>query len=353
MNVIVSNKQKDIIDNANIDVIKDLNGLFSIDDLISKFKNYFFSKMILDATSIINFSNTDVLNKLVNEIGSERLFILLPSSPEPPKDFVDRLINLKVYNFSTKIDDIVKFLNKPNTYEDIMNSMQSNDNFYQDNSIKENDNYSDVNSQNDCSNSDNNNLYFGFDNQEMNDNFDISDNQDINNQFVNNKIVIGIKNVTSHAGSTTLTYLINKALREKYNKRVVCIEVNKDDFKYYQDNTMISIEENRLENVINNNNAEVFIIDLNDCHNLSVCNDILYLVEPSIIKLNALMINNRFAFRELQNKKVVLNQSLLSNSDVNGLSNEAHVNMFMNIPPLNDRIDNDIIVKLIDNLGIK
>ena len=34
MNVIVSNKQKDIIDNANIDAIKDLNGFFNVGDLI-------------------------------------------------------------------------------------------------------------------------------------------------------------------------------------------------------------------------------------------------------------------------------------------------------------------------------
>ena len=61
MNVIVSNRQKEIIDNANIDAIKDLNGLFNVNDLINKFKNYFFSKMILDATSIVNFASREVL----------------------------------------------------------------------------------------------------------------------------------------------------------------------------------------------------------------------------------------------------------------------------------------------------
>ena len=68
MNVIVANKQKGIIDNANIDAIKDFNGLFNVDDLISKFKNYFFSKLILDATSVVNFTSKEVLEKLSNAI---------------------------------------------------------------------------------------------------------------------------------------------------------------------------------------------------------------------------------------------------------------------------------------------
>ena len=80
MNVIVSNRQKEIIDNANIDAIKDLNGLFNVNDLITKFKNYFFSKMILDATSIVDFATKDVLTTLANEIGPERLIILLRNS---------------------------------------------------------------------------------------------------------------------------------------------------------------------------------------------------------------------------------------------------------------------------------
>ena len=98
MNVIVSNRQKDIIDNANIDAIKDLNGLFNVNDLINKFKNYFFSKMILDATSVVDFASKEVLTTLADEIGAERLIILLPSNPEPPVEFKKLLIELKIYN---------------------------------------------------------------------------------------------------------------------------------------------------------------------------------------------------------------------------------------------------------------
>ena len=139
MNVIVSNRQKEIIDNANIDAIKDLNGLFNVNDLISKFKNYFFSKMILDATSVVDFASKEVLSTLADEIGAEKLIILLPSSPEPPLEFIKLLIDLKIYNFTTNIDDVIKFIEKPNTYEDAIKLVDSafSDNVYVDNSIKE------------------------------------------------------------------------------------------------------------------------------------------------------------------------------------------------------------------------
>ena len=119
VNVIVSNRQKEIIDNANIDAIKDLNGLFNVNDLINKFKNYFFSKMILDATSVVDFASKEVLTTLANEIGAEKLIILLPATPEPPEEFKKLLIELKIYNFTNDINDVIRFIEKSNTYEDI------------------------------------------------------------------------------------------------------------------------------------------------------------------------------------------------------------------------------------------
>ena len=416
MNVIVSNKQKNIIDNANIDAIKDLNGLFNVDDLISKFNNYYFSKMILDATSIVDFASKPVLEKLASGIGPERLIILLPSSPEPPKEFVNLLLSLKIYNFSTKIEDVVKFLDNPNTYDNVIQNtgVVSNNNFYVDNSIKSNDVYTEENNLNDVplvdntnnqlSNNENVNLENDY--QLQDDNIDLNStsyheeinnkqendianmpmnetisnndvdeklNNSLNNNFygnniinneqevrnsinynqITNKKVLAFRNVTLHAGSTTIIYLLMKMLRDKYNKRVLALEVNKNDFKYYQNDKMISTNSDQLLNAITNNNSEVVLIDLNDYQgNFDFINEVIYLVEPSIIKLNMLMMNNRFAFRELQGKKVILNMSFLSTSDVHAFSKEAGMDMFMNIPPLNDRISNSIIDKLIEMLDL-
>ena len=92
---------------------------------------------------------------------------------------------------------------------------------------------------------------------------------------------------------------------------------------------------------------------MNDFDDTSMCTEVLYLVEPTTIKLNKLMLENRDIFKELKNKKVLLNKSLLSNSDVRTLSSEAGMEFFHSIEPLNDRILNDSIAELLDLLGIK
>ena len=428
MNVIVSNKQKDIIDNANIDAIKDLNGLFSVDDLVNKFKNYFFSKMILDATSVVDFATREVLEKLSNEIGSDRLILLLPTTPEPPEEFKKLLIDLKIYNFSNNIDDIVKFIEKPNTYENAMNTITNSyrgvNNYYVDNSIRDgedneteyentndvgstdtndvsnhninddynkenqhsslgdimsrfnvyNDDFSDVKDDNENKdNSENNvkeevknedsNLY----NQSLDSNYS-EEKSDINdfsssytflnmNGFDSNidcekpeeRYIIGFKNVTEHAGSTTLIYMLQKEA-EKRNKDVISIEINKTDFKLFRNSKMISVKEDELSDKIDSLRESIVLIDLNDCQNDSLCNEIIYLVEPSTIKLNKLMMVDKDIFTTLENKKVVLNQSMLSDSDIPILEREANMKFFFNIGSINDRIDNPIIGELFDKL---
>lgn len=358
MNVIVANKQKKIIDNANIDAIKDFNGLFNVDDLISKFKNYFFSKLILDATSVVNFTTKEVLEKLSNAIGAERLVILLPEKPLPPKKFVDILLELKIYNFSNKIEDVVTYIDKPNTYENIVKKMQY-DEFYVDSSIKEGDTFQEENSSNNWNDDNNEHEKLNVTNEEhvqqeeknVVDNSQHDDGFYIDEKKLLNKKIFGFKNVTSHAGTTTIIFLLKKMLQNKFRKNVLAIEVESDDFKYYQEEDMISVEKTKLKNEIANSDAEIVLVDINNYSGeKDYFSDIVYLVEPSIIKLNKLMIDDRFAFRALDTKKIILNQSFLTNSDASAFAKEAGVEIFMNIPTLNDRINNDQIAKLINNL---
>lgn len=461
MNVIVSNRQKEIIDNANIDAIKDLNGLFNVDDLINKFKNYFFSKMILDATSIINFASRDVLAKLAKEIGGDKLVILLPNSPEPPIEFKKLLVDLGIYNFSNNIADVVNYLEKPNTYENVMNAIMNSFNgsgFYVDNSIRDNsasnnqfnssnnmdnnvddsnndninvfnhgvneNNFSTTNNTNQFGNSlgdnlasmninqninnnleqhdnliENNanilnvnqstthgqyinkydeNLNLSIDNQEnanniignnkyedvVEENIYSSNNQENNNQnlvnfyennggSVANKFIIGVKNITEHAGSTTLVYLLRKLADVKMKKNACAFEIGKNDFKFFHDDKLYSVEENMILNAIKSVDSDIIFVDLNSCKDISFCNAVLFLLEPSIIKLNKLMAESKFIFKSLINKRVILNKSLLSSNDVKALANEAGIEIFYNLEPLNDRISNNSVIKLLDLLNIK
>ena len=423
MNVIVSNRQKEIIDNANIDAIKDLNGLFNVDDLINKFKNYFFSKMILDATSVVNFASKDVLRKLVDEIGAEKLIILLPSKPEPPTEFKKLLIDLQIFNFTNSIDDVVKFIEKPNTYEDAIKTIEGsfNNDLYVDNSIKEGEDTNQdessgeeksISSFNQLENESQSSLHNMLSNFSINDagnvevpkekseekddgsvkeisetyeeekpdydynlNYDeneesdssisdtptngntflISDSIDENNDYteeVKEKKVIGIRNVTLNAGSTSLIYMLHKMASTELKKSTLSVEVDKKDFKFYRDSSMISVEKDKVKDIVNSSREELIFVDLNDCDDDSFCTDVIYLVEPSVIKLNKLMIENKNIFKELKDKKVILNKSLLKENDIRTLASEANMDFFYNIEPLNDRVSNDSIKKLLELLNI-
>ena len=411
MNVIVSNRQKEIIDNANIDAIKDLNGLFNVNDLINKFKNYFFSKMILDATSVVDFASREVLTTLANEIGAERLIILLPSNPEPPMEFKRLLIELKIYNFTNKIEDVIRFIETPNTYEEAIKLVDSSfsSDVYVDNSIKEdisnesvNDSIDNVDTASDNSSlgdilnrfslkdssnenvsdsdvikqeeSTNDNSFsenmiantineFNEKNSVVDNNVDnnlnkntflISDDFDmVYDSSTSQKTIIGVKGVTLHAGCTSLIYMLHKMVAVNLKKSVLSIEIGKNDFRLFRDSKMISVNENNVKDIIDNSNEEIIFVDLNNYDGTDICSDILYLVEPSTIKLNGLMAVNRNIFNELKNKKGLLNKSLLSPNDVNTLENEAGLKFFFCIEPLNDRIFNNTISKLLNLLGIK
>jgi len=327
MNVIVSNRQKEVLDNANIDAIKDLNGLFNVSDLINNFKNYFFSKMIIDATSIVNFTNQEVLKELVDGIGAEKLIILLPEKPKAPKKFLAILVNLGIYNFTSNIDDVVKFLQKPNTYDDVKVIIDDTHFTYND------DNDTSTNSTGNFINvSNTNGAYI--------------------NSNLNTKYVLGIKNVTVNAGSTSLIYMLKKILETKFGKSVLAVEINTNDFIYYRNNKMISVESDKIENLIKNSNDDIILVDLSNSNYDSICNEVLYLIEPSIIKVNKLMASDRKVFSNLSNKKIVLNKSLLSDNDISIFAHEAGVTFFFVIPPLNDRIVNEVLEQLINKLNI-
>ena len=52
MNVIVANENKSLLSSLDIDVIKSIDGVFSVDEIINTFDGFFFNKMFLDITGI-------------------------------------------------------------------------------------------------------------------------------------------------------------------------------------------------------------------------------------------------------------------------------------------------------------
>ncbi len=307
MNVIVSNKYQSLLATLDIDIIKNINGEFEVEDLVNQFTNFYYNKMILDITALKNYQDITTLQNLSVSMDVSNIILLLDDSEvvNSPK-FLSSLISMGIYNFTRNIDAIKFLINNPNSYKDVAQYHQLNT---------------------------------------------INTSSDEGGDY--NKLglrVIGIKNVTNHAGSTTLTYLLKKELAKKYN--VIAVEVDEHDFIYFNDKTLRSTSSLDLPSFIaTNSEAEVILVDLNDRGSISSCTEVLYLIEPGLIKLNKLIRKDKRTFEKLRDKKIILNRSILNQRDVKDFEYESKSKVFFNIPYLDDKLDNhkeleELLVKL-------
>jgi len=292
MNVIVANKYKALIDSVNIEFLKKIEGEFTVEELGKAFKNFYFQRMILDITAIKDYKNIENLRKLSVLIDMDKVILLLDDNDESgdPK-FLSKLVSMKVYNFTRNVEGIIYLYNHPNSYRDVAHIQQ-----VEDVQMTVADTFKDLSSTK----------------------------------------VIGLRSVTKQSGATSLAYMMKKKLQEKY--KVLAIEVDKNDFVYFNEKNMLSIKKEELGNTITKNaNVEVIIVDLNNSNLDDLCDDVLYLVEPSVLKLNKLMMIDRASLQKLKNKKIVLSQSLLESKDILDFEYEAKVKVFYNLPPLDER----------------
>ena len=172
------------------------------------------------------------------------------------------------------------------------------------------------------------------------------------NKTTNQARVIGFKNVTKHAGATTLIYIIKKHLEK--SRKVLAIELDKLDFKFFYDKEMISIQENDLPLTLQNNlNQDIILIDLNLSKDANkYCDEIIYLIEPTMIRINQSMMVDPTMFKKLTGEKVLLNMSPLEKSDIKQFEFESHLKIFYNIPLINERKNSEIINELISKLKL-
>jgi hypothetical protein len=315
VNVIVSNKYQDLLSSLDIDVIKTINGEFSSEELVSQFTNFFFNKMIIDITAIKDYENINVIQELSLGLNMDKIIFLLDDSPKVNSPmYLSQLVSLGIYNFTKNISDIKYLIDNPNTYKDVAQyHMLKGINVNPMNSISE------------------------------------QNEQKYEQGFIGQRI-IGIQNVTEHAGSTTLTYILTKYLNKLY--KVKTVELDSRDFIYFNNRELDSISSNELGSYISSNNkAEVILVDLNN-NPVTLCNDVLYLIEPGLIKLNKLIQKNNKIFGELGDKKIILNRSVLSEGDVKDFEKESGSKVFYNLPSLDDKIDNDeVVIGFLISLG--
>ena len=164
--------------------------------------------------------------------------------------------------------------------------------------------------------------------------------------------IIGFKNMTQHAGATTLIYMIRKMLSQI--RSVGAIEVNKVDFLYFNDKDLVStISSDLPKELMKKQMCDVVLVDLNDYDDVSICSQVYYLVEPSTIMINKMLRKNRAALEMLKNERVVLNKCILNAEDVATFEYETKLKVFATVPPCDERQDNiEPIKNFINKMGI-
>ena len=310
MNVIVSNKNQNLLNSLDVDVIKSINGEFTVDEIIGTFSNFFFNRMFLDITAIKNYMDASNIQKLSMNLEMDKVILLLDNNLMADNNYLSKLISMGIYNFANNKESLMYLYDHPNSYKDVAHIHQLN---------------SSVQATEKESNGKKNKFF------------------NTEEHIIKTAKVIGFKNATAGAGATTLIYMLKKILSEK--DYVVAIEVNKNDFGFFNEKDMYSVNQNNLLAAINKfGTANMILVDLNNS-NGEECDDIIYLMEPSIIKLNKMMLVNKNIFETLSGKKIVLNKSTLSEKDVSDFEFESNSSVFFNIPPLNDRVNNKEILE--------
>lgn len=311
MNVIISNKYQETLSNLKIDVIKSLNGEFEADEIISMFSNFYFNKMIIDITAIKNYKDIVNLQRLSISLDMNKVILLLDDSEESGSPlYLSGLISIGIYNFTKSLDGIMYLYDHANTYRDVAHIHQPNIS-----AITTTQPIPTVNSE-----------YTK----------DYKTEEVANIVSTPQRRIVGFRNVTDHAGSSSLVYMLKKQLEKNYS--VVAIEINKSDFIYFNNQQMISSNINDLQKELNKYaNYEVILLDLNSGEAEGFCTDIIYLIEPTTFRLNKLMLRDSKIFEKLKNKKIVLNMSLLDTNAVRDFEYESRSEVFYSIPPVDDK----------------
>lgn len=319
MNVVTANVNKEIIDKLDIDIIKRIDGEYELKELLSKFVNLYFNKMIIDITSIVNYRNLDTIDDLSKAVDPSRVILLLCDDPTVNSPlYMSNLVQKGFYNFTRNYEGIKFLYNNPNTLENVKHLLLTE---------------AEISRQVDMQNS------------------ALEQQKTVENK---KRKIIGLANMTNHAGASSLTNMMVRQLNA-HDYPAIGIEMFRQDLLFYHDENLSScMNRNDLENKLRAYpDIAAVIIDLNEFGEADrYCDEVLYLVEPSYVKVTKLLKKNKNSFTDKKGEKVVLNMSFVNEQELPDFEYESKIKVFANIPPLNDRNQNlEEINQLLRKLG--
>ncbi len=305
MNVIISNKLRNELKNISIPIGKELIGTYSIDDIVNSFANFTFTKLIIDLSAIKDQENLLGFQRLSSTLNVNDVIFVINDSND--NKLISNIIPFGIYNFANTVESVIKLTQTSNQYKDVAHY-------------------------HDLSNS--------------------SINKSVTMGITGKTRIIGYVNMTKEAGSTSLIYMSMKYLSKFY--KVLGLEINKNDFKAFNQENLKSISTDDFVNELNKStDYDIILVDLNDSKLDVHCSDVLYLIEPSIIKIDMLSrLNGNFS-EFLRGKKVILNKSFLTSDDLSNFEYEGKLKVYFNLPPINDRANkSEHIISLYKKLGM-
>ncbi len=321
MNVLVTNEQETLLSGLSVEIIKTLRGQYTAEEIIGTFSNFFFGRMILDLTAVKDYQNIANIQKISIGLPVEKIILLLPSDSNYSNNaYLSKLISMGFYNFTTNLEGVEYLINNPNTYKDVAHLHQLEPQ-----------------------------VTIPVSN---NDNSTTSVREDNATPTAPQVRIIGFKDVTEDAGATTLIVRMKKELETFHGMNVKAIEVGKRDFVYFNDKTLVSINKiDFLSELSKSTNVDLVLVDMNDMDDSSL-QEIYYLIEPSIIKINQMAKRDKNVFDRLKDKKVIINKSMISNEEITEFATESGLKIFTALRPFNDRSNAQILTGLLNKLGI-
>ena len=330
MNLVIINENISVMNSLTIDIIKTLTGVYDVSNLEQELVNFYFNKVIIDITSIKNYFFKDDLLAFLNYFGKDKVIIVLNDSEYcNSKLFLSTLIENGYYNFTKNAQGVSFLISKPNTYDDVKKYLYKEDTFTsaltsninaEDESVKENFNTTNI----------------------------------VNNVKNEKKTrVIGVQDLYPGAGATTLMQQMVKQLAINYN--AMGIELTGHDTVYFRNNKILFCA-NMLDakaEIRRHKDVEVFVIDLSGIKDKEdVCDEIIYLLEPGIIRLSKFIKYTDNLNELLDGKKIVLNRSALKDDEMDFFESQTGIKVFYNLINFDDRKERLLSVdKLLIKLG--
>lgn len=121
MNIIVSNKYSDLLKSLNIEVIKEVNGVHSADEIGRQLENIYYDRLIFDISALKDNLNIASFQRLSAVLDMSKVILLIDDTRYfSTKEFISQIISIGIYNFTKNIEGVSYLLEHPNSYGDVM-----------------------------------------------------------------------------------------------------------------------------------------------------------------------------------------------------------------------------------------